>query len=161
MAERVARAVGDGPRRRLGFGTGAVAMIAAAVMILGGAFASAPAARTVNKQTRAASAGATRTPAGQSGQTGLTRAQINTDVDSLISKMTVAEKIGHRFAYYHPGLFNGIFSLAMVGAMLPAWLLGYLADSWGVGVVMLLPMAGTCMVFVLVLLIWLDSKLGG
>jgi FHS family glucose/mannose:H+ symporter-like MFS transporter len=73
----------------------------------------------------------------------------------------VAEKIGHRFTYYQPGLFNGIFSLAIVGAMLPAWLLGYLADSWGVGVVMLLPMAGTCMVFVLVLLIWLDSKIGG
>ena len=73
----------------------------------------------------------------------------------------VAEKIGHRFTYYHPGLFNGIFSLAMVGAMLPAWFLGYLADQWGVGVVMLIPMAGTCMVFVLVLLIWLDSKIGG
>ncbi len=73
----------------------------------------------------------------------------------------VAEKIGHRFTYYQPGLFNGIFSLAMVGAMLPAWFLGYLADRWGVGVVMLVPMAGTCMVFVLVLLIWLDSKIGG
>lgn len=73
----------------------------------------------------------------------------------------VAEKIGHRFTYYHPGLFNGIFSIAMVGAMLPAWFLGYFADLWGVGVVMLLPMLGTCMVFVLVLLIWLESKIGG
>ena len=35
----------------------------------------------------------------------------------------VAEKIGHRFTYYHPGLFNGIFSFAMVGAMLAPWLL--------------------------------------
>ena len=73
----------------------------------------------------------------------------------------VAEKIGHGFTYYHPGLFNGIFSFAMVGAMLPPWLLGYAADAWGVGVVMALPLAGTVMVFVLVLLIWLESKIGG
>jgi hypothetical protein len=73
----------------------------------------------------------------------------------------VAEKIGHRFTSYRPGLFNGIFSVAMVGAMLPAWFLGYFADVWGIGVVMLLPMLGTCMVFVLVLLIWLESKIEG
>ena len=73
----------------------------------------------------------------------------------------VAEKIGHRFTYYHPGLFNGIFSIAMVGAMLPPWLLGYAADAWGVGVVMALPLAGTFMVFILTLLIWLESKIGG
>lgn len=73
----------------------------------------------------------------------------------------VAEKIGHRFTYYHPGLFNGIFSFAMVGAMLSPWLLGYAADTWGVGVVMALPLAGTFMVFILTLLIWLESKIGG
>jgi FHS family glucose/mannose:H+ symporter-like MFS transporter len=73
----------------------------------------------------------------------------------------VAEKIGHRFTYYHPGLFNGIFSLAMVGAMLAPWLLGYLAGVWGVGVVMVAPMIGTVMVFALVLLIWLEAKIGG
>jgi fucose permease len=71
----------------------------------------------------------------------------------------VAQKIGHRFTYYHPGLFNGIFSIAMVGAMLPPWLLGYAADAWGVGVVMALPLAGTLMVFILTLLIWLESKI--
>jgi FHS family glucose/mannose:H+ symporter-like MFS transporter len=73
----------------------------------------------------------------------------------------VAEKIGHRFTYYHPGLFNGNFSFAMVGAMLAPWVLGYAADAWGVGVVMALPLAGTVMVFGLVLLIWLESKIGG
>jgi MFS transporter, FHS family, glucose/mannose:H+ symporter len=73
----------------------------------------------------------------------------------------VAEKIGHRFTYYHPGLFNGIFSIAMVGAMLSPWLVGYAADAWGVGVIMALPLAGTFMVFILTLLIWLESKLGG
>jgi fucose permease len=73
----------------------------------------------------------------------------------------VAEKIGHRFTYYHPGLFNGIFSFAMVGAMLAPWTLGYAADVWGVGIVMALPLAGTFMVFILTLLIWLESKIGG
>ena len=73
----------------------------------------------------------------------------------------VAEKIGHRFTYYQPGLFNGIFSLAMVGAMLAPWLLGYLANVWGVGVVMVAPMAGTAMVFALVLFIWLEAKIAG
>jgi MFS transporter, FHS family, glucose/mannose:H+ symporter len=73
----------------------------------------------------------------------------------------VAEKIGHRFTYYHPGFFNGIFSLAMVGAMLSPWLLGYVAEAKGVGVVMWLPLVGTVMVFILLLLIWLESKIGG
>ncbi len=73
----------------------------------------------------------------------------------------VAEKIGHRFAYYHPGLFNGVFSAAMVGAMLAPSIAGYLAHVGGVGVVMLLPLAGTLMVVLLILLIWLESKIGG
>jgi len=73
----------------------------------------------------------------------------------------VAEKIGHRFTYYHPGIFNGIFSIAMIGAMLPPWLLGYAANTWGIGVVMTAPLAGTFMVFILTLLIWLESKLVG
>ena len=73
----------------------------------------------------------------------------------------VAEKIGHRFTDYHPGLFNGIFSIAMIGAMLAPWLLGYAANTWGIGVVMAAPLAGTFMVFILTLLIWLESKLVG
>ncbi|MGH9721999.1 MAG: MFS transporter, partial [Bryobacteraceae bacterium] len=73
----------------------------------------------------------------------------------------VAEKIGHRFTHYHPGLFNGIFSLAMVGAMLEPATAGYLAGPLGMGIVMALPLAGTCLVFAVILLIWLESKLGG
>ena len=30
----------------------------------------------------------------------------------------VAEAIGRRFPYYHPGFFNGIFSFALVGGLL-------------------------------------------
>jgi FHS family glucose/mannose:H+ symporter-like MFS transporter len=71
----------------------------------------------------------------------------------------IAERIGREFPYFHPGFFNGIFSIALTGGMLAPWTLGHFADIWGVGVVMALPLAGTCMVFVLVLLIWLESKI--
>jgi fucose permease len=72
-----------------------------------------------------------------------------------------AEKIGRRFPYYQPGFFNGIFSFALTGGMLAPCVVGYLAYFWGVGVAMGLPLAGTCMVFVLVLLIWLEAKVRG
>ncbi|MBI1790919.1 MAG: MFS transporter [Acidobacteria bacterium] len=73
----------------------------------------------------------------------------------------VAEKIGHRFTSYHPGQFNGIFSLAMIGAMLAPAVCGYLAAVWGIGVVLALPLVGTGVVVVLISLIWLESKIGG
>lgn len=73
----------------------------------------------------------------------------------------VAEKIGHRFKHYHPGLFDSIFSVAVVGAMLAPAICGYLANYGGIGMVMALPMTGTVLVLALVLLIWLESKLGG
>lgn len=71
----------------------------------------------------------------------------------------IAERIGAQFPDFRPGFFNGIFSVALTGAMLAPWTLGQLADVWGVGIVMALPLAGTCMVFVLVLLIWLEAKI--
>jgi len=73
----------------------------------------------------------------------------------------VAEKMAHRFPAYHPGLYSGIFSVAVTGGFLAPWLLGYVADIWGIGAVMLAPMVGTCVVFFLVLLIMLEAKLSG
>ena len=73
----------------------------------------------------------------------------------------VVEKIGARFSYYHPGYYNGIFSIAVTGGLLAPFLLGYLADQWGIRIVMLLPLAGTCLVFFLLLLISLEAKLSG
>jgi hypothetical protein len=73
----------------------------------------------------------------------------------------VAEAIGRRFPYYHPGFFNGIFSLALVGGLLAPATLGYLAATLGVGVVMGLPLLGTFMVVTLLLLIWLETKVTG
>jgi fucose permease len=69
------------------------------------------------------------------------------------------ESIEHRFPYYHPGFFGGIFSLGLVGGLLTPALLGAVAQQWGVGKVMLLPALGSIMVCVLVLLIWLETRL--
>ena len=73
----------------------------------------------------------------------------------------VAEAIGRRFPYYHPGFFNGIFSLALVGGLLAPATLGYVAEGWGVGVVIGIPLVGTCLVMALVPLIWLEAKVTG
>jgi FHS family glucose/mannose:H+ symporter-like MFS transporter len=73
----------------------------------------------------------------------------------------VAEAIGSRFPYYHPGFFNGIFSFALIGGLLAPATLGYAAASYGVGVVIGIPLFGTCLVMILLLLIWLESKVTG
>jgi beta-glucosidase len=78
MAERVARVVGEGPRRRIGFGTFAAVLIAAAALLAAGVFTSAPSARTFSARAR------------DRGQ----QQSINAQVNSLISRMTVAEKFG-------------------------------------------------------------------
>ena len=71
----------------------------------------------------------------------------------------VVEKIGTRFPHYHPGFFNGIFSLALTGGMLAPAILGYASEYFGIQIVMALPMIGSVVVVVLVLLIWLEAKL--
>jgi FHS family glucose/mannose:H+ symporter-like MFS transporter len=73
----------------------------------------------------------------------------------------VVERIGRRFPYYHPGIFNSIFSIAIVGGMLSPFFIGMFADSWGAWFVMGLPVIGTLMVVILLLLIWLESKVTG
>jgi FHS family glucose/mannose:H+ symporter-like MFS transporter len=71
----------------------------------------------------------------------------------------VVEKIGNRFPYFHPGFYNGIFSFAIVGGLLAPCTLGYFASFWGVWVVMGLPLVGSAIVFLLLLLIWLEARL--
>ena len=72
----------------------------------------------------------------------------------------VVERIGARYPYYHPGFFNGVFSFGLVGGLLAPAHAGYMADRFGLGVVMLFPMAGTCMVLLLSVLIWAEASLG-
>ena len=73
----------------------------------------------------------------------------------------VAEKIGGRFPYYHPVFFSGIFSFALFGGLIAPATLGYAAAIWGIGIVVAVPLIGTCMVSALLLLIWLESKVMG
>lgn len=73
----------------------------------------------------------------------------------------VVEKIGSRFPFYQPGFFNGIFSLALTAGLIAPWMLGYLADWYGIQIVMAVPLAGTIAVFILLLLIWLEAKMTG
>ena len=73
----------------------------------------------------------------------------------------VAEKIGGRFPYYHPVFFSGIFSFALFGGLIAPATMGYAAAIWGIGIVVVVPLLGTCMVSALLLLIWLESKVTG
>lgn len=71
----------------------------------------------------------------------------------------LVEKIGRRFPYYHPGFYNGIFSFAIAGGLLAPCALGYFASLWGVRAVMWLPLAGSFVVFLLLMLIGLEARL--
>ena len=73
----------------------------------------------------------------------------------------VVEKIGARFPGYHPGFFNGVFSFALTGGLLAPWLLSFLAQAYGIQVVMALPMLGTVAVFLCLVGIWVEDKLSG
>jgi fucose permease len=73
----------------------------------------------------------------------------------------VVEKIGGRFPYFHPVFFSGIFSFALFGGLIAPATLGYAASQWGIGIVVVLPLIGTCMVSALLLLIWLESMVTG
>src|SRR5260370_8644340 len=54
----------------------------------------------------------------------------------------VVERMGKKFPYYHPGLFNGIFAIALTGGLVAPWSLGFFAERYGMQVVMALPAAG-------------------
>jgi FHS family glucose/mannose:H+ symporter-like MFS transporter len=73
----------------------------------------------------------------------------------------VAEKIGHRFPYFNPVFFSGIFSIALFGGLIAPATLGYAAAAWNIGIVVVLPLLGTFMVSALLLLLWLESKVMG
>jgi fucose permease len=73
----------------------------------------------------------------------------------------VVEKIGDRFPSYHPGVFSGLFSLAVTGGMLAPWTIGYVVDWLGIRFVMAVPLLGTFMVLLLVVLLWVEAVLTG
>jgi fucose permease len=72
----------------------------------------------------------------------------------------IAETLDDRFSY-HPGFYNGLFSVAITGAMLAPWLLGYVASGLGMEYVMLIPAFGSVAVLILALLIMLEARVMG
>jgi FHS family glucose/mannose:H+ symporter-like MFS transporter len=71
----------------------------------------------------------------------------------------VAELIGGRFRYFHPIYFNGVFSLALTGGLLAPWAAGWLTSALGIQVAILIPFVTTLVVFVLLILVWIESRL--
>jgi MFS family permease len=71
------------------------------------------------------------------------------------------ELIGRRFPYFHPGVFNSIFSIGFVGALLAPWSLGLLNHTLGIQTVMVLPIFGLLTVALILGLLWLEAKLTG
>jgi fucose permease len=70
------------------------------------------------------------------------------------------ERIGTRFTYYHPGFYNGIFSIALTGGLLAPASIGLYAYWYGgIGIVMLVPLVGSVLVLGVVLLIFLESRI--
>jgi fucose permease len=72
----------------------------------------------------------------------------------------LTETLDERFAY-QPGFYNGIFSVAITGAMSAPWILGYVDSTFGIRYVMLMPALGSVAVFILTLLIMLEAHLMG
>jgi fucose permease len=69
------------------------------------------------------------------------------------------ERIGDRFPYFRPGFSYGIFSIALTGGLLAPASIGLYAYWFGIDVVMVVPMLGSIMVLLLVLLIFLEARL--
>lgn len=71
------------------------------------------------------------------------------------------DRMAKRFPYYHPGVVNVIFSIGLLGGLLAPFSLGVFAGEFGIGIIMGLPIAGSIIVAILVLLLWLESRLTG
>ena len=95
MSEKIAAAVWVKPRRRIGFGSAVLVGIVLAVVLLAGGFSSASnAAQTTGHAGRSgAQAGRNAGQAGH-GASAAQQQQINAKVNSLLGKMTIAEKFG-------------------------------------------------------------------
>lgn len=70
----------------------------------------------------------------------------------------LAEILDDRFSY-HPGFYNGIFSIAVTGAMSIPWLIGYVDSFFGASYIMAIPAIGSVVVAILALLIMFEARL--
>ncbi|MCC7342400.1 MAG: MFS transporter [Bryobacterales bacterium] len=71
------------------------------------------------------------------------------------------DHMARRFPYYHPGVMNAVFGMGLLGGLLAPFSLGFVAGKLGIGVVMALPIIGSILVAILVILLWLENRLTG
>ncbi len=71
----------------------------------------------------------------------------------------LVERIGSRFREYHSSLFHGIFGLGMLGGFLAPALIGFWANLTNEGSAMAVPLWCSLFVFLLLVLLWVESKL--
>ena len=72
-----------------------------------------------------------------------------------------SERIAARFTGFHANYFSGVFTFAISGGILAAFVAGYLATMLGLRVIPLAAMLGSCAVFALTLIIRLGSRVSG
>ena len=72
-----------------------------------------------------------------------------------------SERIATRFTGYHPGYFSGLFTFALSGGILAAFVLGHLAEWMGLRAIPLSAMLGSCAVTALIMVIRLGRKVSG
>lgn len=71
----------------------------------------------------------------------------------------LVERIGDRFREYHSSLFHGIFGLGMLGGFLAPALIAFWADWSSEAAAMMVPFWCSLLVFLLLLLLWVESKI--
>lgn len=71
------------------------------------------------------------------------------------------ERIAARFRSYHAGHFNGVFTFALTGGVMAPFVLGNAVAVWGLAIVPWVEIAGSCLVFGMILLLWLGRKVSG
>ncbi len=67
--------------------------------------------------------------------------------------------VGEKFPYYHPGFYNGFFSLSLIGGMLAPWSVGLLAHLWGIEWAVWVPAWGVAIVYLLLAILLLEARL--
>jgi fucose permease len=71
----------------------------------------------------------------------------------------LVERIGSRFHEYHSNLFHGIFGMGMLGGFLAPAVVGFWAHWSTESSAMTVPLWCSLLVFVLLLLLWVESKI--
>jgi len=69
--------------------------------------------------------------------------------------------VGDQFREFHSNLFHGIFGLGMIGGILAPAAIAFWAELSTESSAMTVPLWCSLMVFVLLLLLWVEAKISG